>query len=167
MKNKKLLYALLVLLVVLLAWQFLFLGVAGRFESLDREIEAKTRTLQEIRLIEREYFHDLEELRDLGSVLLNRQRDYTPLSFLERLAVETGVKYELVYREPRAIRNNADFMESAVMVELREINMHALIEYLYGIESSGEFLRIRNLNIRPQDNLLRVNFEVVAIVPAG
>ncbi len=164
--NKKILfYALAGLFAFLLAWQFVIKGVINKFESLDRDIAAAERTLEEIRLLEKDYIEGMEWSSGLDGVLAGRHRDYTPLSFLERLSEASGVKYELVYREPRPVRGKDDFMEASVRVELSGIDAGRLIEYIYGIENSGEFLRLRNLVIRPHEGLLRASFEVATIVP--
>lgn len=166
MDKKLLFYVLAGVLAALLIWQFVIAGILGKFEALDREIASAERTLAEIRLLERAYAEGADGDSGLAGVLERRQRDYTPLSLLENLSESAGVKYELVYREPRPVRDKDDLMETSVMVELRGIDMRGLVEYLYEIENSGEFLRLRNLVIRPQDGLLRANFEVATIVPA-
>lgn len=165
--NKKVLFFMLIcLLAALLLWQFAAVRVISRFESLDREIAAAGRTMEEVALLEREYAEGLEDASELDLVLRERRKDYTPLSFLERLSESAGVKYELIYREPRPIRDREDFLEASVRVELYEIDIRGLVEYLYEIENSGEFLRVRNFYIRPHGGLLRAGFEVATIVPA-
>ncbi len=166
MNRKYLLYILAGLFAAVLLWQFLVEGVLGRFDSLDRNIAARKKTLEEIRQLEQTYARGKDELTGLDAVLRGRGKDYTPISFLERLSVESGVKYELVYREPRPIRDEDNLMEASVRVELREIDTAGLVKYLYRVENSGEFLMLRNLNIRPQEGLLRAGFEVSTIVPA-
>lgn len=166
MDRRVLFFVLLGLLAVVLVWQFAAAGVMARFESLNREIAAAERTLEEVSVLEKEYAERLEEASELDMVLRERRRDYTPLSFLESLSESAGVKYELIYREPRQIRDRDDFLEASVRVELYEIDIRGLVEYLHEIENSGEFLRVRNFYIRPHGGLLRAGFEVSTIVPA-
>ncbi len=165
MNKKFLFYALSGVFAVLLVWQFVIMGLINEFESLDRDIAAAERTLEEIRLLEKDYIEGMEGSSGLDDVLAVRHRDYTPLSFLERLSERAGVRYELVYREPRPVAGNDDFMEASVRVELSGIDSASLIEYIYRVENSGEFLRLRNLVIRPHEGLLRASFEVATIVP--
>ncbi len=167
MDRKLLLYVLSGLLAVLLVWQFVVAAVFERLDSLDRDIASRRATLEEIRRIEREYHERHREFKLLESLLEGRSRDYTPLSFLEELVSESGLNYELVFREPRPMEGEAGLMVSSVRVELDEISMDELTEFLYEIENSPELLRIRNLNIRPRGGLLRAGFEVATVVPSA
>ncbi len=150
----------------MLIWLFVVDGVLKRFEALDRDIASRQNTLSQIRALEQDYASGKGEPSGFEAVLAQRQKDYTPLSFLEQLADKSGARYEITYREPRSVSASEEFLEASVRVELRGVGIEKLIEYIYAVENSEEFLRIKNLNIRLQENLLNVNFEVSTIVPA-
>ncbi len=166
MNRKKAFYFIILFSAVMLVWLFVVNGVLKRFDSLDRDIVSRKNTLSQIKSLEQDYASGKGEPSGFEAVFSQRQKDYTPLSFLEQLADESGARYEITYREPRGVSAGEEFLEASVRVELRGVGVEKLMEYIYAVESSEEFLRIKNLNIRLQEGLLNVNFEVSTIVPA-
>lgn len=164
MNRKRILHIALVVFGVLILWRFTEAVFLGRMEALNREISSASRTLGEIREMKEAFGHEAPGL-PAGGFPADRQRDYTPLSFLERLSQSSGADYELIYREPRPVRAGDDFLETSVRVELRGIDAPGLVEYLYAVENSGEFLRLRNLNVRPHQGALRASFDVATLIP--
>lgn len=155
-------------LVIILIWQFGIVSVGKKLRELDGKIVRKKEALKEIKSLSKEYFRIKKTEGQMRKSLYDRESDYTPLSFLERLSREAGVRYELIYQEPRELRGGDGYMESSVGVELSGLNIRKLIDYLYQVENSPELLLIRNLHLMPgKDGLLRVSFEVSTPVPEG
>ena len=153
-------------LVIVLIWQFGIVSGGRKFRELNSKIACKEKTLEEARNLQNEYLQVKKTVEDMRKSLDGRRKDYTPLSFLEKLSQHSGVAYELTYREPRELSGEKGYMESSVGVELKGIRMKELTTYLYQIENSNELLRVRNLHVSPRkDGLLRVCFEVSTLIP--
>ncbi len=153
--------------VIILIWQFGVVSVGRKLRELEGKIAGKEEALKEIKSLSEEYLQIKKTEGQMRKSLDNRERDYTPLSFLERLSRDAGVRYELTYQEPRELKDEEGYMESSVGVELSGLNIKKLINYLYQVENSSELLLIRNLHLRTgKDGLLKVSFEVSTPVPS-
>jgi hypothetical protein len=167
MNRKIIFYVLSAVLLLLAARYFAVEGFLSQFAALEEQIAAKQKTLEEVQRLESDYRRGADEISGLARILETRRKDYTPLTFLEGLFSDSNTEYEIVYREPQAISGEEGLMESSVRVEFNEIDINSLVTYLYKIENSSEFLRLRNLSVRPRENLLRASFEVATIVPGS
>lgn len=156
------------LLLIVLIWQIGLVSGGRKFRELNTKIAKKEKALEEMKRLKNEYLQIKKTIEDMRRSLDGRKKDYTPLSFLERLFKQSGATYELIYREPRELKGKNAYMESSVGVELKGTGMEGLIAYLYQVESSNELLRVRNLRISPdKDGRLQVSFEVSTLVPAN
>ena len=151
--------------LVLLIWQFGIVGVQKRLVALDKKIARKEDALKKIRSLQNEYsrFKGGGVISDVPG----RNKDFTPLAFLEKLSMKIGVKdrHKLTYQDPRKLDD--EHLETSVSVEMNGIDMGQLVSYLYNVENSPELLRIKNLHlVLGKGSLLKVTFEVSTVVPA-
>ena len=153
-------------LIIVLIWQLGIVSGGRKFRELNSKIARKEKSLGEVRSLQGEYLRIKKTVEEMKKSLDGRRKDYTPLSFLEKLSQSSGVGYELTYREPRELSGEKGYMESSVGVELKGIRMGELTTYLYRVENSSELLRVRNLHVSPRkDGLLNVSFEASTLVP--
>ncbi len=153
------------ILLVFLIWKFGIVPVQKKVVALDKKIARKEDALKEIKSLQNAYFR-FETGRAVGD-LPAREKDFTPLAFLEKLSMKVGVKdrHKLTYQEQRKF--NDEHLEASVSVELNGIDMGQLLNYLYDVENSPELLRIKNVHIiRQQDGFLEATFEVSTLIPA-
>ena len=151
--------------LVFLIWKFGIVSVQKKVVALDKKIARKEEVLKEIKSLQNAYSR-FKAGRVVGD-LPTRERDFTPLAFLEKLSMKIGVKdrHKLTYKEPRKFDD--EHLETSVSVELNGIDMGQLLNYLYDVENSPELLRIKNVHIiRQKDGLLEATFEVSTLIPA-
>ncbi len=154
-------------LLAVLILQFGIVSTNRKFRELDARIARKEKALEEIRSLTRKCVRMKETAQNISKSSGGQRKDYTPLSFLEKLSQKSNIKYKLTYHPPRELKGEKSYMESSVSVELAGINMHRLLKYLYTVENSGEMLCVKNLHIKSAGGgVLNVNFEVSALVPA-
>ncbi len=165
MNKKHVLYFLAAVLGALILRHAASVLVTERFAEINARIERAERVYAEIADLQEKYARSRRDYAYIGRTISERGFEYTPVAFLEELALDYGINHDLVYREPRPLRGRADFMETAVWVELNDVGMEELVQYLYRLEISPELLRVRNFNVRPQGGRLRVTFEVATIIP--
>ena len=151
--------------LVFLIWKFGIVSVQKKVVALDKKIARKEDDLKEIKSLQNAY----SRFKAGGVVedLADRNKDFTPLAFLEKLSMKIGVKdrHKLTYQEPRKL--NDEHLETSVSVELNGIDMGQLLNYLYDVENSPELLSIKNVHIiRQKDGFLEATFEVSTLIPA-
>lgn len=164
MNRKILLYFLASVLALVVAYQALAGNVSARFAAVNSRIASAEKTIEEIRTLHRRYLAGRGEIAEISEIIRSRGTEYTPIAFLEEISMEAGLNYELVFREPRPVRGQSGYMETSVWVEIQNVSMEEIVDYLHRIENSAELLRIRNLTLRRQNGLLRASFEVATVV---
>ncbi|MDM8523385.1 hypothetical protein QUF80_08435 [Desulfococcaceae bacterium HSG8] len=117
-------------------------------ERLERMLQTKTKTLEEMRILEAEY-NSLTQKTESSKVRFSkREKGFTLFSFLDRLAGEAGVKDKIVYMKPSTSgQKDSSYKISVVEMKLQGINLKQLTPYLHKIESSENNVFIRRTSV--------------------
>ncbi len=120
-----------------------------RSARLDRQIVSAQRQLQELRTLQREY-RNRREVLDKINDRLRRQKDFSLFSLLETLARQTGTREKILYMKPTVSPPNDAYEEESVEIKMEGVTLEQLIQYLYQVENSPQFLKIKRLYIKPR-----------------
>ena len=135
-------------LVVFGVTQLIVLPFVESRRNLERQLDFKTRTLQEMQRLKAEY-EMLEIKADQASRDLTRRRPgFTLFSFLDELAGRAGLKDRIAYMKPSTTAaENSPYKISIVETKLQAVTMKQLTAYLYSIETSMNMVRVTKLSI--------------------
>ena len=155
--------------VVLLAYTLIITPYREKMRVLDRRITQKTIELKEISTLSQEYLDIRERMEELKGKARRRGKNFSLFSHLESLAGKTLVKGNIASMKPQSTPIGGDYKESSVEVKLESITTGQLVDYLFRIEDSEAFLRIKRLHIKKRhDNpkYLNATFLVSTYEPA-
>jgi len=90
---------------------------------------------------------------------------FTLLSFLEGMSKSVGVDKTIRYMRPFSLPHpQGGVISRGIEMRLDQVDMKALVAFLYKIEYSGKLLRIQRISIQrlPQGTALQVTLQVVS-----
>lgn len=156
-----------VALLLILLYLMVIEPLVIRSSQLDRQIAKTQRDVQELHALQREYQAHKQVLDNINSKL-QRQKSFAIFSHLEKLAGDTGIRNKILYMKPTVSTPSDAYEEESVEVKMEGVTLEQLIRYLYQVENSPQFLKIKRLYIKPRlDNrqLLTATFRVSTFTP--
>jgi hypothetical protein len=132
----------------LLAYKLVVTPYIEKMRVLDRRIVQKTVELKEIAKLRREYLEVKERMEQFKGKARQRGRGFSLFSHLESLANKTKIKGNIASMKPRSSTVGEQYKESSVEVKLENVNTQQLVNYLFRIENSEAFLRIKRLHLK-------------------
>jgi len=134
--------------VMLLAYTLIITPYREKMRVLDRRITQKTIELKEISTLSQEYLEIRERMEELKGKARKRGKTFSLFSHLESLAGKTLIKGNIASMKPQSTPLGGDYKESSVEVKLESITTGQLVDYLFRIEDSEAFLRIKRLHVK-------------------
>jgi general secretion pathway protein M len=134
---------------------------------LDRQIITAQRELQELHTLRQDYQRQKSVL-DRINAQLKRQKNFSIFSRLEELAKQTDTRNKILYIKPTVSSPSDAYEEESVEIKMEDVTLEQLIQYLFQIENSPQFMKIKRLYLKPHlDNrqLLSVIFRVSTFTP--
>lgn len=147
-REKYAVYAASGLIAVFIFIQVIISPIINKRERLTRMLQAKTKTLEEMRTLQSEY-GTIREMAVLSKKRFEaRNKDFTLFSFLDKLADKSGIKSHITYMKPStSAREKSGYKVSKVEMKLQSITLKQLISYLYGIETSKNVVSIKRISV--------------------
>lgn len=141
-------YAAMGAVGIFLFVQFLVFPVLDKRDRLSKELKAKNRAFEEMRLLKTEY-DAINKQSDLSKInFKNREKGFTLFSFLDKLSGQVGIKPNIDYMKPSSTTSkNGSRKLSQVELKLKGINLRQLTSYLYRIETSKNIVFVKRLSI--------------------
>ena len=122
--------------------------ISNKRERLTRTLQAKTKTLEEMRILQSEYGIIRERAGLSKKRFEARNKDFTLFSFLDRLADKSGIKNHISYMKPStSAREKSGYKISKVEMKLQSITLKQLTSYLHGVETSKNAVSIKRISI--------------------
>ncbi len=134
--------------VMLLAYSLIITPYMEKMRILDRRIAQKTVELEEISTLSQEYREIKRRMEELKGKAGKRGKSFPLFSHLESLAAKTLIKGNIASMKPQSIPIGEHYKESSVEVKLESITTRQLVDYLFRIENSEAFLRIKRLHLK-------------------
>jgi general secretion pathway protein M len=156
-------------LVVLLVLLFMVVidPLLAHSARLDRQIVTAQRELQELQTLQRTYQRH-KSILDRINTQLKRQQNFALFSRLEELAGQAGIKNKILSMRPTPRPPSDAYDEEQVEIKMEGVTLEQLIQYLYQVENSPQFMKIKSLYIKPRlDNrqILSATFRVSTFTP--
>ena len=149
-------------------WLWVFEPVQSHLEMLDRKVQARQADYRELQVLAQRY-RSLSASAQQTEERLRRARGFSILSYLEKLAVELGVRKKIPQMRAKGGQTTTHYRENAIEVKMAGVRLPDLVRFLYFIEhpkqeeSVPDVLRIRELRVRsnPESKeFLDVTFQV-------
>lgn len=134
--------------VMLLAYSLIITPYMEKMRILDRRIAQKTVELKEISTLSQEYREIKRRMEELKGKAGKRGKSFPLFSHLESLAAKTLIKGNIASMKPQSTPIGEHYKESSVAVKLESITTRQLVDYLFRIENSEAFLRIKRLHLK-------------------
>jgi type II secretory pathway component PulM len=160
--------AFIALLIVIFGW---VLPTLDRIKRLDRAIASERERLEEVRRLH----GAIQEMSDREARAQEQLKKrvaeaFSIASVVEGMAREVQVMEQVQYLKPEQAKVSDQYRESSVSLKMGEITPEQLVDFLYRIESSDRFLKVRSLQIRtnPKEaKKLDVTLTVFTLLPAA
>jgi general secretion pathway protein M len=137
-----------IVVAAFLVLQFVITPFFENRQALRDQLEAKSRSLAEMRELQDEYQRLQHSLSISMEQFENRPESFTLFSFLDQLAGRTGIKAHVSYMKPSSTINEETGVSlSRVEMELQAISLKDLTKYLYHVETSENMVIVKRLSI--------------------
>ena len=141
-----------------------------RRKKLNQGIAEKKTEIIEMQALKKKWA-DIEASRqDAKSLLSHRPKDFTLLSFLERISRETNIQDKIRYMKPltQTEENKTATQLDGIETEIEGIDIKDLVNFLYQIEYSGNLLSIKRIKIQrsSKTQLLKVTLQINTYISA-
>lgn len=147
-RQKYAVYAASGLIAFFILIQVIISPIINKRERLTRMLQSKTKTLEEMRILQSEYGIIGEKARLSKKRFEARKKDFTLFSFLDRLADKSGIKNHITYMKPStSAREKSGYKVSKVEMKLQGITLKQLTSYLHGVETSKNIVSIKRISI--------------------
>jgi hypothetical protein len=131
----------------ILAYTLIVTPYMEKMRVLDRRISQKSVELKEISTLAQEYMEIKEGMEQLKGKA-RKKGGFSLFSHLEGLAGRTRIKGNIASMKPQSTPMGGEYKETSVEVKLENITTRQLIEYLFGIEDSEAYVRIKRLHLK-------------------
>jgi type II secretory pathway component PulM len=142
------------LIVVLAAWALYALAVrpaCDRIRTLQRIIPEKQAQLRQLQTQSAQYTALRNESAQRQTQMTSPGSDFQLLPFLETLVERHKLTKHVVTMEPDARQSQPGYAE-AVAIELHDISLKQLIDFLSAVQTSESTVRVGSLHIRKNPN---------------
>jgi type II secretory pathway component PulM len=138
------------MLAVGLAWSlygFILEPMQDRIETLRRVIPEKQSELREVRALSDRYLALRRNVDNLHARMTAQDSDFQLLPFLEAL-IEQQQLTPVATMERDTISSQPGYTETLVEIDLADVTLQQLINFLQAVETSGALAHVSSLHIR-------------------
>ncbi|MBW1822221.1 MAG: type II secretion system protein M [Deltaproteobacteria bacterium] len=147
-REKYAVYATSGLIAFFILIQVIISPIINKKERLTRTLQAKTKILEEMHILQSEYGIIREKARLSKKRFEARNKNFTLFSFLDRLADKSGIKNHITYMKPSTSAiEKSGYKVSKVEMKLQSITLKQLTSYLHGVETSKNIVSIKRISI--------------------
>ena len=135
-------------IAVFLLFHLLIFPFFEKRDRMKRGVRSKEQGLREIARLSAQYQSYKRGSLGIKQVLSQRNKGFTLFSFLERAAGNAQVKNHIKYMKPSESQSTGPYKESVVEMKLEGITLKQLVEYLHGIESPENVIRVKRISLK-------------------
>jgi type II secretory pathway component PulM len=125
--------------------QLIVAPVLKKSATLERIISTKSDDLAEMRVLQSEYLTIKKAAERAKTELVRREKGFSPISFLDRLAEKVNIKVASV--KTSSSKEVAGVKVVTLQLKIEAITTEQLVNYLYQVEYSGNNLTVNRMSI--------------------
>lgn len=146
-REKTVVVAGLIILIILFIWLALLNPYMKTMKSLDRKISAHRQNLQKV-----ETMHEqISQLRQqLADVKILNQGTRPLFSLVESMAVQTGVREQLLSMRPQPATTQGEFRQQLVEIRLEKISLPQMVKLLHAVEYRSGGVQVKSMQVKPR-----------------
>lgn len=140
--------------------------VLGGYREMDRDIARKTDELVMVSRLRDQYLQTHGQLQAVKKRLDAQQENFSLLSFVEDLARQENIRDRFGSVKPKTVPLGDQYEERMLDIQMDDVTLARLVEFIYKLEHSGNVLKVKRLHIRPNFNnrdLLRVVLQISTV----
>ena len=126
-----------------------FLIISTTLSSMEKSLEDEIANFDKVLALKDQYQSSFGMLRKIEHTISKMPKDFSLATHLEDLAKKNGVKIDSIGPPRNPAKPNDYYKETQVEVKIKELSLKTLVNFLYEIENSKEFLKITSIRIRP------------------
>ncbi len=170
-REKNVLTAGGVFIVVFLFVQLFYFPAVDKRKSLENALETKQKKLKEMGSLQQQYLSLSGSMDGQKDAILTRNKNFSLFLFLDTEAKKSGVKDNVAYMKPfsRDI-DSSKYKIARVKVKLNQVYLKELVDFLYLVESSENQVSITSISLSKtgkQKNLLDAVIEAETLMLKG
>ena len=120
----------------------------SRIRTLQRVIPEKRAQLLEMQARSQEYVALQERFRTLRAKMASQERDFQLLPYLEAMIERHKLAGNVVTMQGDILRPQGDHAEVVVTIELQDVSLRQLVDFLTAVEASEAVIQVGSLHIR-------------------
>ncbi len=137
----------LIVLISLFAWIALMNPYIKTMKSLDRKIAAHRQSLQKVEIMRTQISQLRQQLADVNIL---KQGTRPLFSLVESIAVQTGVREQLLSMRPQPATIQGEFRQQLVEIRLEKISLLQMVRLLYAIEYRSGGVQVKSMHVKPR-----------------
>ena len=133
------------------AWAFYVAAVSPaleRIETLNRVIPEKQSELERLRINIGEYIVLHDVIEDIRTKIALQEKTFELLPYAESLIQECGITKNVVTMKQQASQLDTNYLETVVEIEMENLTLRQLFDFLQKIQSSKVLARTKTLHIK-------------------
>ncbi len=167
-REKKVLLGGLLFVGAFLLVQLLVMPFVEARSALEQSILRREAELSDMKRLRQEYLALKEEEGGIEAGVDRRQPDFSLFTFLDRQAEKSRVKRQISSMKPSRSEGEGNLAEVMVEVNLQQVGLAGLVDFLLLLESSEKVVFVRRITIQGRDSgLLDVTLQVVTFTRKG
>jgi general secretion pathway protein M len=110
-------------------------------------LQINQKKLDEVIKLDAEFAGQEAKISKIKKVMSTRTADFSLFSFLEKKAIQAGVRGNIKHMNSSKGTQSAAFEESLIDMKLDKITIKQLTDFLYYAESSADLVRIKRITV--------------------
>lgn len=119
-------------------------------DLLDRQLEAKQRTLGQLALVGTDYARERAQLTEFDQRIMAAKGTFSLLSYLEEASAAAHVREQIAAMQPQATVSSEGYKETSAELRLAGVSFPSLLKLLAKLEESPYLLQIKRLQFKPR-----------------
>jgi len=120
----------------------------NRIQTLRRIVPEKQKELEALQAAGADYLSLTSKFEQLRARMASQQGDFQPLPFLEAMIERHKLAGHVVGMQQDVLQPRPDYSEVVVGIELQDVSLAQLIEFLAAVETSEAVAQVGSLHIR-------------------
>jgi hypothetical protein len=136
--------------IIVLAWASYVFGLRPaieRIETLNRIIPENERKLQDLMVKSKQYLALAATLENVKNNGTQDKTDFELVAFLESRCIDCGLAKKVVTMKQEVLPVDSNYSEIVAEIQLENITLQQLVEFLLKTESSNRLLWVKSLYI--------------------
>ena len=120
----------------------------SRIRTLERIIPEKQTQLQDLHALSDEYMAIRNEYEGLRARMASQERGFQLLPFLEAMIERHKLAGHVITMQQNVLQPQPDYSEVVVTIDLQDISLRQLVDFLTAVENSEAVIQVGSLHIR-------------------